>query len=206
MSLFFNRQLNVRVFVCLFVLQLLLLRGYAFNHSADFETVRMMKEKLCYVGYNIEQEQKLALETTVLVESYTVHFSPWWWGCGRGRSNWAVLQSITGSHEDTDIYRSVSGTVGKFFSHQNVQRMKTLTSLYRCEFPKSAAVDSSSGAEMVMRLNLLWFFWIGPWSWLPGRELLLSLFGHLVFVIFFIKWTDRKVWDWLCENHSLGRS
>lgn len=78
MSLFFNRQLNVRVFVCLFVLQLLLLRGYAFNHSADFETVRMMKEKLCYVGYNIEQEQKLALETTVLVESYTVHFSPWW--------------------------------------------------------------------------------------------------------------------------------
>ena len=56
----------------LFVLQLLLLRGYAFNHSADFETVRMMKEKLCYVGYDIEQEQKLALETTVLVEQYTV--------------------------------------------------------------------------------------------------------------------------------------
>lgn len=52
---------------------MLLLRGYAFNHSADFETVRMMKEKLCYVGYNIEQEQKLALETTVLVESYTVN-------------------------------------------------------------------------------------------------------------------------------------
>ncbi|KAG1696497.1 Actin-related protein 2 [Nymphon striatum] len=49
-----------------------LTRRYAFNHSADFETVRMMKEKLCYVGYNIEQEQKLALETTVLVESYTL--------------------------------------------------------------------------------------------------------------------------------------
>ena len=31
-----------------------------------------MKEKLCYVGYDVEQEQKLALETTVLVESYTV--------------------------------------------------------------------------------------------------------------------------------------
>lgn len=54
------------------ILQLLLLRGYAFNHSADFETVRIMKEKLCYVGYDIEQEQKLALETTVLVETYTV--------------------------------------------------------------------------------------------------------------------------------------
>lgn len=50
----------------------MLLRGYAFNHSADFETVRMMKEKLCYVAYNIETEQKLALETTVLVQSYTV--------------------------------------------------------------------------------------------------------------------------------------
>ena len=74
-------------------MQLLLLRGYAFNHSADFETVRMMKEKLCYVGlvhsvysnslshhctclssYNIEQEQRLATETTVLVESYTVSY------------------------------------------------------------------------------------------------------------------------------------
>uniref|UniRef100_A0A672MWW9 Actin-related protein 2-B n=1 Tax=Sinocyclocheilus grahami TaxID=75366 RepID=A0A672MWW9_SINGR len=55
-----------------YLIKLLLLRGYAFNHSADFETVRMMKENLCYVGYNIEQEQKLALETTVLVESYTL--------------------------------------------------------------------------------------------------------------------------------------
>uniref|UniRef100_A0A2K5HWC2 Actin-related protein 2 n=1 Tax=Colobus angolensis palliatus TaxID=336983 RepID=A0A2K5HWC2_COLAP len=57
-----------------YLIKLLLLRGYAFNHSADFETVRMIKEKLCYVGYNIEQEQKLALETTVLVESYTSEF------------------------------------------------------------------------------------------------------------------------------------
>lgn len=32
----------------------------------------MMKEKLCYIGYDIEMEQRLALETTVLVESYTV--------------------------------------------------------------------------------------------------------------------------------------
>jgi len=55
-----------------YLIKLLLLRGYAFNHSADFETVRLMKEKLCYVGYDIEQEQKLALETTVLVEQYTL--------------------------------------------------------------------------------------------------------------------------------------
>ncbi|XP_014670397.1 PREDICTED: actin-related protein 2 [Priapulus caudatus] len=55
-----------------YLIKLLLLRGYAFNHSADFETVRMIKEKLCYIGYNIEQEEKLAQETTVLVESYTL--------------------------------------------------------------------------------------------------------------------------------------
>ena len=31
-----------------------------------------MKEKLCYVGYNIHAEQKLAQETTFLVEQYTL--------------------------------------------------------------------------------------------------------------------------------------
>lgn len=55
-----------------YLIKLLLLRGYAFNQSADFETVRMMKEKLCYVAYNTQVEQKLALETTTLVESYTL--------------------------------------------------------------------------------------------------------------------------------------
>ncbi|XP_044009682.1 actin-related protein 2 isoform X3 [Aphidius gifuensis] len=58
--------------ITIYLIKLLLLRGYAFNHSADFETVRMLKEKLCYVGYNIETEEKLAVETTVLVESYTL--------------------------------------------------------------------------------------------------------------------------------------
>lgn len=51
---------------------MLLLRGYAFNHTADFETVQMIKEKLCYIGYDVEQEEKLAQETTVLMESYIV--------------------------------------------------------------------------------------------------------------------------------------
>ena len=57
-----------------YLIKLLLLRGYAFNHTADFETVRIMKEQLCYVAHDIEEEQRLALETTVLVESYTVGF------------------------------------------------------------------------------------------------------------------------------------
>ncbi|KAH6581616.1 hypothetical protein BASA61_008961 [Batrachochytrium salamandrivorans] len=94
-----------------YLIKLLLLRGYAFNRTADFETVRQLKEKLCYVGwvffsfqtlylssaeshcvdsrsfpsytsktsncyiwyrYDLPLEQKLATETTVLVEQYTL--------------------------------------------------------------------------------------------------------------------------------------
>ena len=55
-----------------YLIKLLLLRGYAFNQSADFETVRMMKEKLCYIAYDTQTEQKLAVETTTLVEKYTL--------------------------------------------------------------------------------------------------------------------------------------
>ncbi|TPX44389.1 hypothetical protein SeMB42_g04338 [Synchytrium endobioticum] len=55
-----------------YLIKLLLLRGYAFNRTADFETVRQLKEKVCYVGYDLALEQKLAMETTVLVESYTL--------------------------------------------------------------------------------------------------------------------------------------
>jgi actin-related protein 2 len=47
-------------------------RGYAFNRTADFDTVRQIKEKLCYVGWDVAQEKKLALETTILVEPYTL--------------------------------------------------------------------------------------------------------------------------------------
>jgi len=55
-----------------YLIKLLLLRGYAFNRTADFETVRQIKEKLCYVGYDLDLETKLAQETTVLVENYTL--------------------------------------------------------------------------------------------------------------------------------------
>ena len=55
-----------------YLIKLLLLRGYAFNRTADFETVRQIKEKLCYVGYDLELETRLAQETTVLVENYTL--------------------------------------------------------------------------------------------------------------------------------------
>ena len=62
-------QLNVNLPL---VFQLLLLRGYAFNHTADFDTVREIKEKLCFVAYDIKQEEMLANDTTFNVESYTL--------------------------------------------------------------------------------------------------------------------------------------
>ncbi|KAH7106172.1 actin binding protein [Auriculariales sp. MPI-PUGE-AT-0066] len=55
-----------------YLITLLLRRGYAFNRTADFETVRQIKEKLCYVSYDIDLDDKLSEETTVLVESYTL--------------------------------------------------------------------------------------------------------------------------------------
>jgi len=55
-----------------YLIKLLLLHGYAFNRTADFETVRQIKEKLCYVAYDLEEEEKLSNETTVLVENYTL--------------------------------------------------------------------------------------------------------------------------------------
>eukprot|EP00761_Pharyngomonas_kirbyi_P011898 gb/GECH01011924.1/.p1 GENE.gb/GECH01011924.1/~~gb/GECH01011924.1/.p1 ORF type:complete len:389 (+),score=87.43 gb/GECH01011924.1/:1-1167(+) len=55
-----------------YLIKLMLFRGYAFNRTADFDTVRQIKEKFCYVGYDLDLEKRLALETTTLVESYTL--------------------------------------------------------------------------------------------------------------------------------------
>ena len=51
------------------------MRGYAFERTADFETVRGIKEALCFMSYDLEMDKKLSEETTTLVESYTVSSS-----------------------------------------------------------------------------------------------------------------------------------
>ncbi|KAF7024675.1 hypothetical protein CFC21_036987 [Triticum aestivum] len=55
-----------------YLVDLLSRRGYAMNKSADFETVREIKEKLCYISYDYKREYQLGLETTILVKSYTL--------------------------------------------------------------------------------------------------------------------------------------
>lgn len=54
------------------LIKLLFLRGYALNRTADFDTARCIKERLCYVGHDPAAEQRLALDTTVLTERYTL--------------------------------------------------------------------------------------------------------------------------------------
>lgn len=53
-----------------YLMKLMTQNGYNFNRTADFETVRQMKESLCYVAYDVELEQKLATETTTVVKQY----------------------------------------------------------------------------------------------------------------------------------------
>lgn len=54
------------------LIKLLQVRGYAFNKSADMATVQLLKEKYCYVGYDLKIEKKLALETTTLLMKHTL--------------------------------------------------------------------------------------------------------------------------------------
>lgn len=53
-----------------YLVKLLLMRGYGFNSTADFELVREIKENLCYASRNLSTDRKLADETTVLEADY----------------------------------------------------------------------------------------------------------------------------------------
>ena len=55
-----------------YLVRLLMLRGYAFNSSADFETVRDIKEQMCFVSYDSKKDRKLADETTYYDKEYTL--------------------------------------------------------------------------------------------------------------------------------------
>ena len=47
-----------------YLIKLLQMKGYAFNSSADFELVREIKEKYCFISCDIKSDRKLDAETT----------------------------------------------------------------------------------------------------------------------------------------------
>ena len=53
-----------------YLIRLLQIKGYAFNSTADFEIVRELKEKYCFVSCDINSDRKLDAETTYY-NSYT---------------------------------------------------------------------------------------------------------------------------------------
>lgn len=53
------------------LMRLLISRGYPLNPTADFESVRELKERLCYVALNLKDEQRYARETTLVDTQYT---------------------------------------------------------------------------------------------------------------------------------------
>lgn len=58
------------------LIKLLFNRGYTFNTSADFETVREIKEKLCIVSNDLEQDRRIARETVFYMKNYVVFITP----------------------------------------------------------------------------------------------------------------------------------
>lgn len=54
------------------LIDLLQQRGYALSKTSDFDAVRELKEKLCYVSADYAKEEQLAAETTVLVKKFTL--------------------------------------------------------------------------------------------------------------------------------------
>lgn len=57
-----------------YLTKLLFARGYNVNPAVDFESVRELKEKLCYVSAFLDIDRKLALETTTLVKDFSVKY------------------------------------------------------------------------------------------------------------------------------------
>ena len=48
-----------------YLIRLLQKKGYAFNSSADFETIREIKEKFCFVSNDIQADRELEKNTTI---------------------------------------------------------------------------------------------------------------------------------------------
>lgn len=58
--------------VTAYLMKLLKARGYQFTQVADYEVVREIKEKYCFVAHDLEFCRKLARETTSLLYKHEV--------------------------------------------------------------------------------------------------------------------------------------
>ncbi|KAG8345261.1 putative Actin [Trypanosoma vivax] len=74
-----------------FLLRLMQRRGYSFNHSNDFETVRRIKERFCYASVDAKLERRLALETTVLEQAF---FLPDGSSCSIGQERFEATEAL----------------------------------------------------------------------------------------------------------------
>lgn len=54
------------------MVKLLTLRGYVFHKTSDFDIVREIKEKMCFISADIEMDRRIANETTTYVVPYTL--------------------------------------------------------------------------------------------------------------------------------------
>jgi actin-related protein 2 len=52
--------------------KLLTLRGYSFHKTSDFDVVREIKEKLCFISADIEMDRKISNDTTTYVVPHTL--------------------------------------------------------------------------------------------------------------------------------------
>lgn len=54
------------------LMKLLVGQGHPLNSAADLETVRELKQKLCYVAYDLDAERRFAQDTTLVDRQYTL--------------------------------------------------------------------------------------------------------------------------------------
>jgi actin-related protein 2 len=52
--------------------ELLAMRGYSFHRTSDFDVLREIKEKQCFVSTDIEMDRRIASETTAYMVPYTL--------------------------------------------------------------------------------------------------------------------------------------